>query len=260
VTVDHYAGAGERWAAGATLVYGPIAAALVAFRPDHMEGHTVLDVGAGTGVAGVHLAACGARPVAIDLSFDMLAWNAPLRPPAVVADIRALPLADGCVDDAVAAFVLNHLVEPAKGFAELLRVTRPGGAFLACVYSNLSRSEARDRVDEVAQQQGWRAPDWYLELKTRAAPLLGSADDMAGSAAGAGLVDITVEERGVNVGVTTPEQLVDYRFGQAQFAAWLDHMGAERAGAVRRQAAEAVSPMPIDYRPVVVFLSAHVPC
>ena len=142
MTADHYAGAGQRWAHGAMLVYGPIAAELVAMSPHPLAGRTVLDAGAGTGAAAAALAARGARPLAMDLSFDMLAWDARARPPCAVADIRALPVAAGSVDDAVAAFVLNHLTAPAAGLAELVRVTRPRGAVLAAVFSNASRSQA----------------------------------------------------------------------------------------------------------------------
>lgn len=112
---DHYAGAGRRWATGATLVYGQIAAELVAMSPHPLAGRTILDVGAGTGAVSSALLARRAHPVALDLSIDMLAWNAHARPPCVVADIRALPLPAGRVDAAVAAFVLNHFTEPSAG-------------------------------------------------------------------------------------------------------------------------------------------------
>jgi hypothetical protein len=46
VKADHYAGAGRRWATGATLVYGPIATDLAA-RPHPLAQRTVLDAGAG---------------------------------------------------------------------------------------------------------------------------------------------------------------------------------------------------------------------
>ena len=133
--------------------------------PHCLAGRTVLDAGAGTGAASSALGARRARAIALDLSADMLAWNAAARPPCAVADVRALPLADGSVDDAVAAFVLNHLTDPVSGLAELARVTRPGGAVLAAVFSNDSRSQARDRIDAVAQAAGWQVPDWYTELK-----------------------------------------------------------------------------------------------
>ena len=88
----------------------------------------MLDAGAGTGAASRALAARRAKPIVMDLSFGMLAWDAAARPPGAVADIRALPLAAQSVDDAVAAFVLNHLTDPSAGLAELARVTRPGAA------------------------------------------------------------------------------------------------------------------------------------
>jgi SAM-dependent methyltransferase len=259
VTADHYAGAGQRWAHGAMLVYGPIAAELVAMSPHPLAGRTVLDAGAGTGAVSMALAARGARPVAMDTSFDMLAWDARARPPCAVADIRGLPVAAGSVDDAVAAFVLNHLTAPAAGLAELVRVTRPRGAVLAAVFSNASRSQARDRVDAIAQDEGWQVPDWYAELKTAATPVLGTARAMDAAARTAGLVDIAVAERPVDTGVTEPGQLVSYRLGQPMFASWLDRIGSRRAAGVARHAAAAIRPVMQPYRPIVVFLAATTP-
>jgi ubiquinone/menaquinone biosynthesis C-methylase UbiE len=259
VKPGHYAGAGRRWALGATLVYGPIAAELVAMSPHPLAGRTMLDAGAGTGAVSSVLAAHGARPVAADSSFDMLAWNASARPPAVVADIRALPIRAGSADGAVAAFVLNHLADPAAGFAELIRVTRPGGALLAAVFSNASRSQARDRVDAVAQEKGWQVPGWYADLKTTVAPILGTAAAMGAAARGAGLADIVVEERPVDVGVTQPEQLVSYRFGHPIFAGWLDRIGPRCAEELARHAADAIRSIMQPYQPIVVFLAAATP-
>ena len=259
MTIDRYAGAQERWAAGASLVYGPIATELVALFPHDIAGHTVLDAGAGTGVASMALSARGAHPIAIDFSFDMLAWNRQTRPPAAVADICALPLTDDAVDESVAAFVLNHLAEPAAAFAELIRVTRQRGSFMACVYSTESGSDARDRIDDVARRAGWEVPDWYLELKSDAVPVLGRAEKMANAARAAGLTDVFVDERPVEVGVTSPEQLVDYRFGQAHFSAWLHDVGPARRAQIRRAAIDAARPIMSPYRPIVVFLRAAIP-
>jgi SAM-dependent methyltransferase len=258
-TADRYAGAARRWARGATLVYGPIAAELVAMCPHPLARHTVLDAGAGTGAVTAALVAAGAHPVAMDLSLDMLAWNARARPPSVAADIRALPLPASSVDDAVAAFVLNHLAAPAAGLNELVRVTRSGGAVLAAVFGNASRSQARDQVDAVAQDAGWQVPDWYLEMKATAVPVLGAAAAMSAAAHAAGLAGITVEERPVDVGVTEPEQLVSYRLGQAHFASWLDRIGPRRAADIAAHAAEAIRPVMQPYRPIVVFLAATTP-
>jgi hypothetical protein len=58
------------------------------------------------------------------LSIGMLAWQARSRPSCVVADIRALPFPAGRGDDVVAAFVLNLLVQPSAGLAELAASSR----------------------------------------------------------------------------------------------------------------------------------------
>jgi ubiquinone/menaquinone biosynthesis C-methylase UbiE len=259
VSTDHYATAPRRWATGAELVYRPIAAHLVAMSPHPLAGRTVLDAGAGTGAMSRALAARHARQIAMDLSWSMLAWNATARPPSAVADIRALPLAGNSVDDAVAAFVLNHLTDPSSGLAELARVTRPGGAVLAPVFGNTSHSPARDRIDAVVRDAGWEVPDWYTVLKATAAPILGSAAAMAAAARAAGLTGIISEERAVDVAITTPEQLVSYRLGHVAFAEWLGRIGPARADALSRQAAEAIRPIMRPYRPVTVFLAARKP-
>ncbi|HYB87729.1 MAG TPA: class I SAM-dependent methyltransferase [Streptosporangiaceae bacterium] len=254
---DHYAVASRGWALGAELVYGPIAAELVAMCPHPLAGRVVLDAGAGTGAASRVLAARGAKPIAMDLSPGMLAWDARARPPCAVADIRALPLAADSVDDAVAAFVLNHLTDPAAGLAELGRVTRPGGAVLATAFGNSSRSDTRDRIDAIAQQAGWQIPGWYTQLKATAFPMLGTTTGMAAAARAAGLNEVEAEDRPVDVGITEPEQLVSYRLGHPVFAPWLDGIGSAAARNLAREAAEAIRPIMQPYRPAAVFLLAR---
>lgn len=256
VPADHYAASGPRWALGAELVYRPIAAALVATSPHRLTGRTVLDAGAGTGAASAALQRCGATVLATDLSPAMLAWQAAARPPCAVADVRALPLPAGSVDDVVAAFVLNHLPDPVAGLTELARVTRPGGAILAAVFGNDSRSAARDRIDAAASAAGWAAPAWYRELKATAAAVLGTADAMAAAAHAAGLAHVHAAERPVDVGVTEPAELVRYRLGHPAFAAWLDAIGPARAAVFAAEARRAIGHGMAPYRPTVVFLSA----
>ena len=256
---DRYARSAQRWALGAELVYRPIAAELAAMTPHSLAGRTVLDVGAGTGAASSALTARHARALALDLSAGMLAWNATARPPSAVADIRALPLAGDSVDDTVAAFVLNHLTDPVPALAELARVTRPGGAVLAAVFSNHSRSQARDRIDATALAAGWQVPGWYADLKTAAAPILGSSEGMAAGARQAGLAGVHADERPVDVAITTPEQLVRYRLGHPIFTGWLDAIGTARAGTLAVAAERAIRDDMQPYRPVVVFLSALAP-
>lgn len=257
MTTDFYAGAARRWAEGATIVYRPIAHRLLETSPHRLRGRTVLDAGTGTGVVSSALIGLGARPVAVDLSVDMLAWGAAGRPPAAAADVTRLPIRDNAVDDTVAAFVFNHVTDPQAALQEASRVTRPDGAILACVYANSSRSEVRDALDDAARREGWQVPDWYVHIKQTATPLLGDAERMAAVAKRAGLADVATDEESVDVGVERPEQLVDYRLGQAQFTPWLDELEPDRAAEARDRLVDAVRPIMRPYRPIVVFLVAR---
>ena len=255
---DFYAGAAPGWAAGATKVYGPLARDLVAHSPHPLQQRLVLDVGAGTGAGSAALRSAGARPVAVDLSHDMLAWDRSSRPPSAVSDVLALPFPADSFDDVVAAFVLNHLVEPVAGLRELARVTSNRGAILATAYSTQSASEARERVDDVARSQGWEPPGWYVSLKSSMAPLVGSAASMQAVAREAGLAHAVAGERPVDTGVRTAGELVDYRFGQAHYAEVLASLTAGETDALRRAALAAAEPVMEPYRPIVVFLTAIV--
>lgn len=256
---DRYAGAGRGWAGGAAHVYGPIARDLVgllAARAGRLEGTRVLDAGAGTGLVSDALAVHGARPLALDVSPDMLA-QAPAHP-RVVGSVTAVPLRDGVVDAVVAAFVLNHVTDPVRGLRELARVTRGGGTVVAAVYDNANASAVRDRIDVVTAAHGFSAPGWYRRLKTEAAPLLGSVERMTDAATAAGLADVVVDAVAADVGVERASQLVDYRLGQAHVAAWLGGLDPARRAAVREEAVAAVAPVMEPYRPGVVRLVATV--
>lgn len=253
-----YDGAAERWATGASIVYAPIAAELARRAPHPLRDRAVLDVGAGTGVGSAALRAAGARPVAIDLSSDMLRWEQARRPPCLVASVEHVPVAARSVDDLYASFVLNHVARPTDAMRSLAATVRPGGAFLATVFANASTSAARDRIDDVAHSFGWAPPDWYVTMKADAVPLLGTAATMRAAAVDAGLDRIEVDETAVDVGVTRPDQLVDYRLGQAHVSVWIDGLGPARATAVRAAAIDAVAPIMEPYRPIVVFLVAAV--
>ena len=260
MTVDRYSHAAPGWATGAARVYGPLAAQLVAAAPHPLPGRRVLDAGAGTGLASAALRDAGARPVAIDRSPAMLAWDAAARPPSAAGALEALPLRDRAVDDAVAAFVLNHVDDPTAALRELARVTRSGGAVLATSpAAGTAHRAVRDRIDAVVADAGFTPPDWYAHLTTVQAPLLGDAPAMREAAETAGLADVVVTEHAADVGVERAEDLVDYRLGQAHVAAWLGALPDAGRTELRRAAVAAVAPVMEPYRPPVITLVARVP-
>jgi SAM-dependent methyltransferase len=106
-------------------------AAVLALQPLH--GGTVLDAGCGTGRALPflrHAVGPGGRVVGLDLTPEMLAEAVARRgaeADLVQGDVNCLPLPTGSVDAVFGAGLLPHLRDPARGLAELARVTRPAG-------------------------------------------------------------------------------------------------------------------------------------
>ncbi len=103
-------------------------------------GRRVLEVGCGSAPCARWLVASGAEVVAFDLSAGMLTRARELNdatgfsPTLLQADVGALPLADASVDLACSAFGGLPFVADARGaLAEVRRVLRPGGRFVASV-------------------------------------------------------------------------------------------------------------------------------
>ena len=251
-----YAGAGPAWAAGASLVYEPLARHLVARHPTSLNGLLVLDAGAGTGAAGSVLTALGARVVESDIEPTMLGHARAERPAAVAADVAGLPFRSGVFDAVVAAFVLNHVSVPAAALVELARVTQSGGFVLASTFA-ASRSAVKEVFDATARRHGWSSPGWHEIVSARQAAFSTIAHVRAATR-DAGFADVAVFEAAVDVGVDDPASLVRYRLGMAQYAAWLDKLDD---GARERMVAEAIAAIEDlgeTFQPVVIELVARV--
>lgn len=92
------------------------------------HGASILEIGAGAANETTgYLAAIG--PVtAVDVSSEVLA-----NPAVTVANVfdgRKLPYADGQFDACVSNYVLEHVPDPARHFAEVARVLKPGGNYI----------------------------------------------------------------------------------------------------------------------------------
>ena len=103
--------------------------ALLEILPD--SAGLILDLGCGEGRAGRQLLAAGWRVVGIERSATLARAAATGSPalPVAQADAARLPLADGCIDLAVASMSLLDMDDLAGAIAETARVLRPGGVF-----------------------------------------------------------------------------------------------------------------------------------
>jgi SAM-dependent methyltransferase len=91
------------------------------------RGSRFLDVATGTGRWAAYAAVQGAAAIGLDLSPDMLkiaAAKPPLSGRLAVADMCALPIADGAADLAVCSFGLSYVESIDSVIAELARVAR----------------------------------------------------------------------------------------------------------------------------------------
>lgn len=236
---DAYDRVGEAWSEGPARVYRALAQPVLDAAGD-VTGVRVLDVGTGSGVLADALVRRGARVVGLDLSHGMLRRDAPRRPPAVVADVLALPVRAGAADLVTASFVLNHLSSPAAGIRELARTLRPGGLLLATTFEGEAPHPAKSLLDEVAAAHGWAAPDWYVQVREGRLPLLATPSLFLCAAREAGLAGARVERVPVTL-VLSPEQLVGWRLGMAQLAPFVAGLGEQARRALQQEAVAAVA-------------------
>lgn len=93
-------------------------------------GSRVLDLGCGRGGVLEQLGDAVTFPIGFDPDLQSLREHRLQQLPRACALADNLPLRTACVDLVVCSWVLEHLAAPAKVFAEVRRVLRPGGAFI----------------------------------------------------------------------------------------------------------------------------------
>jgi SAM-dependent methyltransferase len=246
------------WADGPDLVYGRLAAAAADLldlggRP---AGRLVLDAGTGTGAFARALGERGAGVVAVDASPAMLSFGRAGRPPALAGDLCALPLRDGCVDAAVAGFVLSHVPDPVLALAELARVMRPGGPLLATSFlagPGTVSHPAKAALDRVLDECGYRPPGWYTALKGAGEERVGAPAALLAVAADAGLTRPRVHELAVSLAGLDADALMRWRLGMAQVAPWLAALGEARRAEVRAAGRTALAGIATAPLPMLVL-------
>ena len=227
--------------------------------PHPLAGRIVLDAGAGTGVVSAALTARRAQPVAIDLSFDMLAWNA-RRQAAVRGRRHPRAAARAPAPSTTPSPRSSSTTSPTPASRPGRTGPRhPAGWRRARrVFSNASRSEVRDRDRRrgpgrglagsrlVHRPQGVRRP----APRHRRGHGSGRPTRPGSPASSPGNGRSTWASPSPSSSSTTAS-------ARPIFAAWLDALGPARARAFAAEAERAIQEVMQPYRPVVVFLRAR---
>jgi SAM-dependent methyltransferase len=213
--------------------------------PVQVSGADILDVGAGTAVACEAALALGARrAVASDISIEMLGHRDQTIP-AVVCDGARLPFATRAFDLVLSGFSLTHLRDPGAALVEWRRVAP---AVLVSTFAQGPSHPAKAAIDAAAERFGFVAPPWYEQLKSELEPLVEDPAALTALVRSAGYQDVTLTQATVDTGLSTPSEIVEWRWGMAQLAQFFDGLPSARRDDARRAAEDAVA----DLGPVLV--------
>ena len=142
-------------------------------KPDR---YRLLELGVGTGRIALPFILAGYDYTGVDISANMLGLfrqklsGAPRSATLLHADITSLPLPNQSFDAVLAVHIL-HLVDPTQALAEVLRVTRPGGALVWGWDNSDSKSERaaiRKHYRSYLKQRGLQDESWDKNDEGRA--------------------------------------------------------------------------------------------
>jgi SAM-dependent methyltransferase len=207
-----------------------------------VAGQRVLDVGCGPGALTAELVArVGPRDVsAVDPSEPFVEAARERHPDVDVrrAAAEQLPFPDASFDAALAQLVVNFMSDPVAGVVEMRRVTRGGGAVVACVWDHTGGRGPLSPLWRAAQELD---PDVAGESH-----LPGSSQgDLHRVFGDAGLTD--VEETTVSVSVEHPtfeEWWEPFTLGVGPAGSYVAGLDAERRARLREHCRSSLPDAP----------------
>jgi SAM-dependent methyltransferase len=154
-----------------------------AWKPESLEGLTILDAGCGAGRFAEVALSLGATVFAVDFSraVEACRQNFPGHPNlhVVQGNIYSLPFPENCFDAVYCLGVLQHTPDPRRAFLSLPRYLKPGGRLAVDIYQKGWRSTLntkywlRPLTSRLPQDRLFRAIE-------RSAPLLLSVSQKVG--------------------------------------------------------------------------------
>jgi SAM-dependent methyltransferase len=161
---------------------------------DVVSGSRALDLGVGRGAVASRLEAKGAWVAKVDLSSEMLRFNAG---PRARMDAEQLGFASGCFDLVTSAFTVHLLEHPRAGMAEAVRCLRPTGR-LAIALPRPVTGPWEEYFAILGSYQDRLPPNPFH-------PTVTPVGDLADALAAAGLVQISTHDVVVRVSIPDPE-------------------------------------------------------
>ncbi len=139
----HNVAVGARWGAGG-VAYDEISRQIadsIQHAVDRLApqpGERILDLATGTGWTARQVAVSGAQVTGVDIAEDKVEAARTISDPAIdfqVGDAEALPFADDSFDAVISTCGIQFVWKPEDAVAELSRVLRPGGRFVATLWT-----------------------------------------------------------------------------------------------------------------------------
>jgi ubiquinone/menaquinone biosynthesis C-methylase UbiE len=201
----------------------------------------MLDLATGTGAVACAGAHRGASVVGIDVSPGMLETARRISPPRVLfclANAAALPLGSNAFDVVTCGFSLSHFVDTAPVLAEVRRILRSGGRFVASCWGPNATNPAFDVVQEMLRRHGPTEIQFFKALLDEST--WAYAADGSRELREVGFEVVRVVRASLSGRYDSPEAALEWTFAWPSYGETFDRLAPSIQAAVRAEAVAAI--------------------